>query len=64
MDRKYSEVELNSFNKAALISLFLSMQSMTDELTGTVAVQKEQLSQMNQKLDWIYRSISALFSLF
>lgn len=51
MDRKYSETELNSFNKAALVSLFLSMQSMADELASTVVAQKEQLDQMNQKLD-------------
>lgn len=51
MDRKYSESELNRFNKAVLVNLFLSMQTMADELTGTVATQKEQLDQMNQKLD-------------
>ena len=58
MDRKYSEAELNSFNKAALISLFLSMQSMADELAGTVTAQKEQLDQMNQKLDLLLEQLN------
>lgn len=58
MDRKYSESELNSFNKAALISLFLSMQSMADELSSTVNSQKEQMNQMNQKLDLLLEQLN------
>lgn len=58
MDRKYSEAELNSFNKAALVSLFLSMQTMADELSGTVAAQKEQLDLMNQKLDLLLEQLN------
>jgi transposase len=58
MDRKYSESELNSFNKAALISLFLSVQSMADELSSTVNSQKEQLNQMNQKLDLLLEQLN------
>lgn len=58
MDRKYSEAELNSFNKAALISLFLSVQAMADELSNTVTAQKEQLNLMNQKLDLLLEQLN------
>lgn len=58
MDKKYSQAELNSFNKAALVSLFLSVQSMADELSSTVTAQREQLNQMNQKLDLLLEQLN------
>ncbi len=58
MDRKYTEAELNSLDKAALISLFLSVQSMAEELSSTVTAQKEQLNLMNQKLDLLLEQLN------
>ncbi len=58
MDRKYSESELDSYDKTALISLFLSVQSMADELSNTVTAQKEQLNLMNQKLDLLLEQLT------
>lgn len=51
MDKKYSKSELNSLSKTALINLFLSVQSMADELSKTVSTQKEEMNLMNRKLD-------------
>lgn len=58
MDRKYTEAELNSLDKAALISLFLSVQSMAEELSITVTAQKEQLNLMNQKMDLLLEQLN------
>ena len=51
MDKKYTESELNSLSKEELISLFLSVQTMADELSKTVAVQDKKLDLLLEQIN-------------
>ncbi len=51
MEKKYTESDLTKYDKEVIISLFLGMQRLTENLSQTCAEQKVQLEQMNQKMD-------------
>lgn len=53
MDKKFTESELNEYSKEDIISMFMTMQKLTENLSMTCAEQKAQLAQVNQNLNLI-----------
>lgn len=53
MDKKYTETELTKYSKKDIISIFMTMQKLTENLSMTCAEQKVQLAQVNQNLNLI-----------
>lgn len=58
MEKKYSENELTKYDKEVIISLFLSMQQLTENLSRTCAEQKVQLEQVNQNMNLILEQLN------
>ena len=58
MDKKYTEAELTKYNKDVIISLFLTMQQLTENLSNTCVEQKIQLEQVNQKMDLLLEQLN------
>lgn len=58
MDKKYTEGELIKYDKEDIISLFMTMQQLTENLSLTCADQKVQLEQVNQNLNLILEQLS------
>lgn len=58
MDKKYTEVELTKYSKEDIISILLTMQKVTENLSKTCAEQKTQLEQVNQNMKLILEQIS------
>jgi transposase len=58
MEKKYTETELTKYDKEVLISIFLSMQQLTESLSQTCAAQKIQLEQVNQTMQLILEQLS------
>lgn len=50
MDKKYTEAELIKYDKEAIISICMTMQQMTENLSLICAEQKIQLEQLNQRI--------------
>ncbi|MGC7873920.1 transposase, partial [Desulfosporosinus sp. SYSU MS00001] len=57
MDKKYTETELIKYDKEVIISLFLSMQQLTENLSLICAEQKVQLEQVNQNMNLILEQL-------
>ncbi|KPU46389.1 transposase IS66 family protein [Oxobacter pfennigii] len=57
MEKKYTEAELIKYDKEAIISLFLSMQKLTENLSLTCAEQKAQLEQVNKNMNLILEQL-------
>lgn len=57
MEKKYTEAELTKYDKEVIISLFLGMQKLTENLTLTCAEQKAQLEQVNQNMQLILEQL-------
>ena len=58
MEKKYTQDELIKYDKEDIISLFLSMQQLTESLSLTCAEQKVQLEQVNQNLNLILEQLN------
>jgi hypothetical protein len=58
MDKKYTESELIKYDKEAIISLFMTMQQLTENLSRTCAEQKIQLEQVNQNMNLILEQLN------
>lgn len=57
MDKKYTEAELTKYIKEDIISLFMTMKKLTENLSLTCAEQKAQLAQVNQNLNLILEQL-------
>lgn len=58
MDKKYTQEELIKYDKEALISIFMTMQQITETLSQTCAEQKIQLEQVNQNMNLILEQLN------
>lgn len=58
MDKKYTQAELIKYDKEAIISMFLSMQQLTENLTQICAEQKIQLAQLNQNMNLVLEQLN------
>lgn len=58
MEKIYTEAELTKYDKEVIISLFMSMQQLTESLSLTCAEQKVQLEQVNQNLNLILEQLN------
>lgn len=58
MDTKYTEADLIKYDKEVIISLFLSMQKLVENLTLTCTEQKVQLEQVNQNMKLILEQLN------
>lgn len=58
MDKKYTETELIKYDKEVIISLFLGMQQMTENLSLICAEQKIQLEQLNQNMSLVLEQLN------
>lgn len=58
MDKKYTEAELTKYDKEVIISLFLSMQKLTENLSLTCSEQKVQMEQLNQNMQLILEQLN------
>lgn len=58
MNKKFTENELTEYNKDILITLLLSQQQLNTQLTETVEFQKQQLQELNQKMDILIEQLS------
>jgi transposase len=58
MEKKYTEAELTKYDKELLISLFMGMQQLTENLSRTCEQQKVQLEQVNQTMKLILEQLS------
>lgn len=58
MDKKYTQEELIKYDKEALISILMTMQKLTENLSRTCAEQKIQLEQVNQNMNLILEQLN------
>lgn len=58
MEKKYTEAELIKYDKEVIISLFMSMQQLMQNLSLTCAEQKIQLEQVNQNMNLILEQLN------
>lgn len=58
MEKKYTEADLTKYDKEVIISLFLGMQQLTENLARTCAEQKVQLEQVNQNMKLILEQLN------
>ncbi|MFT9494212.1 hypothetical protein [Anaerosolibacter sp.] len=58
MEKKYTEDELTKYDKEVIISLFLGMQQLVENLSLTCAEQKVQLEQVNQNMKLILEQLN------
>jgi len=58
MDKKYTEAELIKYDKEVIISIFLSVQQLTENLSLICAEQKVQLEQLNQNMNLILEQLN------
>lgn len=58
MNKKYTETELIKYDKEVIISLFLDMQQLVQNLSLTCAEQKVQLEQVNQNMNLILEQLN------
>jgi len=57
MDKKYTQEELIKYDKEVLISILMTMQQLTENLSRTCAKQKVQLEQVNQNMSLILEQL-------
>ena len=57
MDKKYTQEELIKYDKEVLISILMTMQQLTENLSRTCAEQKVQLEQVNQNMSLILEQL-------
>ncbi|WP_347462058.1 transposase [Clostridium sp. DL-VIII] len=57
MDKRYTEAELKKLNKEDMISIFMTMQKLVENLSLTCAEQKVQLEQVNQNMNLILEQL-------
>lgn len=58
MEKKYTKDELTKYDKEVIISLFLGMQQLVENLSLTCAEQKVQLEQVNQNMKLILEQLN------
>ena len=58
MDKKYTEAELIKYDKEVIISIFLSVQQLTENLSLICAEQKVHLEQLNQNMNLILEQLN------
>lgn len=58
MEKKYTKDELIKYDKETIISLFMSMQQLVENLSLTCAEQKAQLEQVNQNMNLILEQLN------
>jgi len=58
MDKKYTKAELIKYDKEVIISLFLSTQQLTENLSLICAEQKIQLEQLNQNMNLVLEQLN------
>lgn len=57
MDKRYTEAELKKLNKEDMISIFITMQKLVENLSLTCSEQKVQLEQVNQNMNLILEQL-------
>ncbi|WP_241425263.1 transposase [Clostridium beijerinckii] len=57
MDKRYTDAELKKLNKEDMISIFMTMQKLVEDLSLTCAEQKVQLEQVNQNMNLILEQL-------
>lgn len=57
MNKRYTEAELKKLNKEDMISIFMTMQKLVENLSLTCADQKVQLEQVNQNMNLILEQL-------
>lgn len=58
MEKKYTKDELIKYDKETIISIFMSMQQLVENLSLTCAEQKAQLEQVNQNMNLILEQLN------
>ena len=58
MDKKMTEKDLTEYSKETIISMYISLQEITESLKKTSEMQQEQMVALNKKIDLLIEQVA------